>query len=63
MCTHDKYQEVKAGLGTGKQNKKKTQRLKTQQSLQHWHGGKSAPFSTDPQDLDGEPVPTMEEIT
>ena len=62
MYIHDKYQEVKAGLGTGKLYKKQKERLKNHHSLQHWLAGKSAPFSTDTQDLDFEPVPTMEKI-
>lgn len=62
MYIHDKYQEVKAGLGIGKLYKKQKEKLKNHHSLQHWQAGKSVPFSTHTQDLDCEPVPAMEKI-
>ena len=36
MYIHDKYQEVKAGLGIGKLYKKQKEKLKNHHSLQHW---------------------------
>lgn len=63
MCTHDKYQEVKAGLGTGKQNKR-SQRLKTQpRSYNTGMGVKVLLSQQIHRTWTVEPVPTMEEIT
>lgn len=53
--THE-YEEVRAGLRTGKLCKKQTQNLKKITSA-YSTGGKSAPFSTDLPDLDCEPIP------